>query len=235
MRLNRFLARAGRGARRSVEDDIRSGMVTVNGVVVRNPAVRVTSGDLVRFDGARVIVRAPFLAAMNKPVGVETTMDPEAKRGVHTLAGGMPPGTAPVGRLDIRTGGLLLWSSDGELTYRLTHPRWAVEREYMLLFHEPPTPRSLESLRKGAFIAPGRFSRPLSVTRAGGDERLKLVIATGRNREVRRLCSACGINLSGLERVRYGPISLKGIPRGAWRPLNGGETEELYRAVGLNP
>jgi 23S rRNA pseudouridine2605 synthase len=235
MRLNRFLARAGRGARRSVEDDVRAGMVTVNGVVVRNPAVRVTAGDLVRFDGARVTLPDVFLAAMNKPAGVETTMDPDAPRGVHTLSRGMPPGTAPVGRLDVRTGGLLLWSNDGDLTYRLTHPRWAVEREYILLFHEPPDFRALERLRKGSFIAPGQFSRPLSVARAGGDERLRLVIATGRNREVRRLCAACGVNLSGLERIRYGPVSLKDIPRGTWRPLTRAETDGLYRAAGLDP
>ena len=235
MRLNRFLARAGRGARRSVEDDIRTGMVTVNGVVVRNPAVRVTSGDVVRFDGARVAVPAVFLAAMNKPVGVETTMDTDAPRGVHTLSRGMPPGTTPVGRLDVRTGGLLLWSNDGDLNYRLTHPKWALEREYILLFHEPPDPRAMDRLRKGAFIARGQFSRPLTVARAGGDERLRLVIATGRNREVRRLCSACGVNLTGLERVRYGPVSLKDIPRGTWRPLTRAETGELYRSVGLDP
>lgn len=146
-----------------MEDDIRTGMVTVNGVVVRNPAVRVTSGDVVRFDGARVAVPAVFLAAMNKPVGVETTMDTDAPRGVHTLSRGMPPGTTPVGRLDVRTGGLLLWSNDGDLNYRLTHPKWALEREYILLFHEPPDPRAMDRLRKGAFIARGQFSRPLTV------------------------------------------------------------------------
>lgn len=234
MRLNRFLARAGLGARRSVEDGIRDGLVTVNGVVARTPAIRITPDDVVRWDGSRVTIPKLFVAAMNKPVGIETTMSREEARGVHTLAGGMPSGALPVGRLDIRTGGLLLWSNDGELTYRLTHPKWGVEREYLLLIHGPTDPRAIEKLRHGSFIAQGQFSKPVSVMRAGGDSRLKLVLTTGRNREVRRLASICGINLTGLERVRYGPVHLRDIPRGKWRQLTQEEIAELYRLVGLN-
>jgi len=234
MRLNRFLARSGRGARRSVEESIREGIVTVNGVVARNPATKVSPSDIVRWDGSRVSIPPVFVAAMNKPVGIETTMNTEEPRGVHTLAGGMPAGTLPVGRLDVRTGGLLLWSNDGDLTYRLTHPKWRVEREYLLLIHGPTDPRAIERLRKGSFIAQGQFSKPVSVARAGADSRLKLVLTTGRNREVRRLATICGINLTGLERVRYGTIHLRDIPRGKWRALSPAEIAELYGLVGLN-
>lgn len=234
MRLNRFLARAGLGARRSVEEGIREGLVTINGVVARNPAVRVAPGDSVRWDGSRVVIPPVFVAAMNKPVGIQTTMNPEEARGVHVLAGGMPSGVLPVGRLDVRTGGLLLWSNDGDLTYRLTHPKWGIEREYLLLLHVQADPRAIEKLRKGSFIAQGQFSKPLSVMRGGGDSRLKLVLTTGRNREVRRLATICGIQLSGLERVRYGPVHLRDIPRGKWRKLTAGEIAELYRLVGLD-
>lgn len=234
MRLNRFLARSGRGARRSVEESIREGLVQVNGVVVRNPAVRVSASDIVRWDGSRVTIPPVFIAAMNKPVGIQTTMNTEEPRGVHTLAGGMPAGALPVGRLDVRTGGLLLWSNDGDLTYRLTHPKWRVEREYLLLIHGAAAPAAIERLRKGSFIAQGQYSKPLSVTRAGADSRLRLVLTTGRNREVRRLATICGIRLTGLERVRYGPIHLRDIPRGKWRALTAAETAELYALVGLN-
>lgn len=234
MRLNRFLARSGLGARRSVEEGIREGLVTVNGIVTRNPAVRVSKGDSVRWDGSRVEIPPLFVAAMNKPVGIETTMDTGEARGVHTLSGGMAPGALPVGRLDIRTGGLLLWSNDGELTYRLTHPKWGVEREYILLLHAPADQRSMEKLRRGSLIGPGQFSKPVSVARAGADSRLRLVLTTGRNREVRRLASIAGIRLSGLERVRYGPVHLRDIPRGKWRRLTEAEVHELYRLVELD-
>jgi len=156
-------------------------------------------------------------------------------RTVRDLAEGMPSGVSPVGRLDVRTGGLLLWSNDGDLTYRLTHPKWGVEREYLLILHTPAGPGELDRIRRGSYIAPGQFSKPASVVKTGGNNRLRLVLTTGRNREVRRLCAVCGLNLAGLERVGYGPVQLRDLPRGAWRPLNPGETEALYGVVGLKP
>lgn len=235
MRLNRFLARAGLGARRSVEEGIRNGMVTVNGVLAKSPALTVGPDDSVRWDGSLVTIPAPFAGVMNKPSGMETTMRPGEKRTVHDLSGGMPRGAMPVGRLDVRTGGLLLWTNDGDLAYRLTHPKWKVEREYLLILHTPGDPPAVKRLRRGAFIAPGQFSRPVSVAPAGHENRLKLVITTGRNREVRRLCSICGLKLAGLERIRYGPVHLKDVTRGRWRSLTPGETADLYALVNLKP
>lgn len=232
MKLCRYLARAGVASRRRCEEEVSQGMITVNGILVTNPAARISAGDTVLRDGSAVVVPDLFAAVMNKPVGYETTMSPDASRPVSILSSGMPRGVSPVGRLDVRTGGLLLWSNDGELVYRLSHPRWKVEREYTLLSAVPLTREVISRLARGAFIEPGAFSKPLSVKRTG-ERSLSLVLTTGRNREVRRLSAICGLKLSGLERVRYGPVNLTGLERGSWRQLTDQEAAALCGLVRL--
>lgn len=233
MRLNRFIARSGISSRRNCDTGIKNGMVTVNGRLITNPAERISRGDLVLWDGASVTLPELFAAVMNKPAGFETTMNESANRPVSQLSVGMPRGSAPVGRLDIRTGGLLLWSNDGELVYRLTHPKWRIEREYSLILAKPPEREAVEKMRKGVYIAPREFSKPKSVEKTG-PKTLSVVLTTGRNREVRRLSKFSGIPLIGLERIRYGPIRLDDVERGKWRALNGEEIASLCRAVRLN-
>ncbi len=232
MRLNRYIARSGTAARRQCDQGIQEGMVTVNGTLVTSPAYRVRTGDLILWDGEAVTLPRPFLAAMNKPAGYETTMEADSRRSVAQLAGDMPRGAAPVGRLDLKTGGLLLWSNDGELIYRLSHPKWKVEREYMIVTGKPVVPDDLKRLRKGGFIEQGVYSKPLSVKQAGAN-RISVVLVSGRNREVRRLATVSRIPLIGLERIRFGGIVVSGIDRGAWRELTEEETRGLYRLVGL--
>jgi 23S rRNA pseudouridine2605 synthase len=233
MRLNRYIARSGIDSRRSCDEGIRNGMVTINGRLVVNPAHKVSEGDSVLWDGASVGLPEIFVAVMNKPAGYETTMDEGAARPVSQLSVGMPRGATPVGRLDIRTGGLLLWSNDGELVYRLTHPRWKIQREYSLVLAKPVEKESLEKMRNGCFIAPGQFSKPVSVEKTGS-KTLKVILITGRNREVRRLAKNTGVPLIGLERVRFGPILLDNLERGKWRELNREEVATLCTAVKLN-
>ena len=233
MRLNRFVARSGIASRRNCDSGIRNGMVTVNGRLVVNPAEKISEGDIVLWDGAAVTLPDIFVAAMNKPSGYETTMNESASRPVSQLSVGMPRGAAPVGRLDIRTGGLLLWSNDGELVYRLTHPKWRIEREYALILAKPPDREAVEKMRKGVYIAPREFSKPKSVEKTGLKS-LSVVLTTGRNREVRRLSKFSGIPLIGLERTRFGPISLTDIERGKWRVLTPEEVALLCKAVRLN-
>ncbi len=170
---------------------------------------------------------------LNKPRGYETTLSPDSRRSVLKLMGGLPAGTVPVGRLDINTGGLLLLSNDGELVNRLTHPSWEIEREYRIFLQKSPGPSDFRSLRKGARISPREFSRPHSVE-SSGKKSVNIVLHTGRNREVRRLVEACGLRIDGLERVRYGPISLRGLARGEWRLLDDDELITLMKAVKLD-
>lgn len=233
MRLNRFIARSGIASRRNCDKGIKNGMVTVNGRLTVNPAEKISQGDLVLWDGASVTLPEIFVAVMNKPSGYETTMDESAPRPISQLSVGMPRGAAPVGRLDIRTGGLLLWSNDGELVYRLTHPKWKIQREYSLILAKIPEREAIEKMRKGVYIAPREFSKPVSVEKTG-PKTLSVVLTTGRNREVRRLSKFSGIPLIGLERVRFGPVKLDELERGKWRILDSEEIASLCKAVRLD-
>lgn len=232
-RLNRYLARSGIASRRKSDVLITEGLVKVNGRVETSPGYRVMEGDRVTCMGRRVELQPLMTAALNKPHGYETTLAPDAERSISSLMEGLPPGTVPVGRLDVNTGGLLLLSNDGRLVNRLTHPSWEVEREYRVFLEASPEDRMEVRLRKGARIGRGEFSKPVSV-RIYGERSISIVLHTGRNREVRRLFEACGIPLSGLERVRYGPISIRGLERGEWRMLTSKELGELKASVGLN-
>ncbi len=234
MRLNRFLARAGTASRRKSDDLIRRGLVRVNGIPVTEPGFRVGINDRVTFRNKVIKLPPQVTAVLNKPVGYETTFAVGGKiRTVAELMVGMPPGVVPVGRLDVNTGGLLLLSNDGELVNRLTHPSWGVERKYVIRLASPPTREELLRMRKGAEIAPGEFSKPISVRRTG-DRTIAVVLSTGRHREVRRLCSACGIRVFSLERTRYGPITLSGVKRGAYRILDRLELAALRKSAGLD-
>lgn len=232
-RLNRYLARAGIASRRKSDLLIQEGRISVNGEIITVPGFRVSSTDEVTYQGHPVKLQPCRTAVLNKPHGFETTLSPDSKRSILNLISGLPPGTVPVGRLDINTGGLLLLSNDGELVNRLTHPSWEVDREYRIFLKKPPGPSAVRSLKKGASIGPGEFSKPL-VVRISGKRSVNIVLRTGRNREVRRLVEACSLQIEGLERVRYGPVTLKGIKRGQWRLLDDDELKALMKTVRLN-
>ena len=231
-RLNRYLARAGVASRRKSDLLIQEGKVSVNGKIITVPGFRISETDRVAYQGHKVKLQPYRTAVLNKPHGFETTLSPDSKRSILELMRGLPPGTVPVGRLDINTGGLLLLSNDGELVNRLTHPSWEVEREYRVFLKKPPGPSALLSIRKGASIGRGEFSKPISV-KSSGKGSINIVLRTGRNHEVRRLLEACGIMLQGLERVRYASITLKGLQRGKWRLLDDAELQALMKSVKL--
>lgn len=235
-RLQRALARAGFGSRRACEDLIRQGRVRVNGV----PATlgdKVDPGrDHVAVDDHLVNID-PTLRyfVLHKPGGVTTTMrDPHA---TSDLRGLLPPGERvfPVGRLDRDTEGLLLLTNDGELANRLTHPRYGVEKEYLVEVEGTPAERHLARLRRGVQLADGP-ARAISVRaagRAGERGALRLVMGEGRKREVRRMLAAVGLPVRRLVRVRVGPVRLGRLPAGEVRELGPQEVRGLYRAAGL--
>jgi 23S rRNA pseudouridine2605 synthase len=235
-RLQRSLARAGFGSRRACEEVIAAGRVEINGRVATlgdrlDPAV-----DEVRVDGSKVNVDPELRTfALHKPRGVTTTMrDPHADR---DLGGFLPEGVHvfPVGRLDRDTEGLLLLTNDGSLAHRLTHPRYAIEKEYLAEVGRPPSQRQLARLRRGVELDDGT-ARAVDARSAGGAAGrggVRLVMVEGRKREVRRMLDAVELPVRRLVRVRVGPIRLGRLRPGDIRELEPEDVRALYRAAGL--
>ena len=239
IRLQKLLAGAGLGSRRTVEDWIRAGRLTVGGRVAQL-GDRATALDDVRLDGKKLELDAGDLAARElllyyKPVGeVTTRSDPQGRPTVFdTLPQPAAGRWITVGRLDVNTSGLLLLTTDGELAHRLMHPSSEVEREYLVRLRGRPGPEVLGQLLCGIPLedGPARFDRiePWEgdgETEAGSHSTWKVVLHEGRNREVRRLWNAAGFEVSRLLRIRYGPIELPRDMRPGTTRLVAGELLE---------
>ncbi len=227
-RLQKILSRAGVASRRKSEDLIRAGRVTVNGRIA-GLGDRARSGDDVRVDGQLVARRAEhdtFL--VNKPPGVVSTARDD--RGRRTVLDLLPelPGLHPVGRLDMDSEGLLLVTTDGDLTLKLTHPRYGHEKEYRLWCAEGTVePSALAALAGGVELDDGP-ARAAIVTAAEGG--CVLVLTEGRNRQARRMLDAVGYRVTRLVRIRQGPLRLGDLPSGHYRRLTERELARLRSA-----
>ena len=233
-RLQKVMAAAGLGSRRTCEDLIAAGRVTVNGDVARLGRRIDPEADVVAVDGVPVGVRAGRVHyLLNKPAGVVTTADDP--QGRPTVVGLVPPEPRvfPVGRLDLDTEGLLLLTNDGQLTHRLTHPSFGVEKEYVAHVEGNPTRQAIRQLREGVDLEDGRTA-PAQASLVAPDI-VKLVIHEGRNRQVRRMCDAVGHPVTRLVRTRIGPLSDRRLKPGTWRALTNDEVRALERAAGPRP
>lgn len=238
-RVQAVLAAAGLGSRRACEDLIRAGRVAVNGTAVALGATADPDHDLITLDGQPVTVTPPLVyLVLNKPPGYVTTASDEYGRpAVPDLLPPLPARVFPVGRLDLDSEGLLLLTNDGELAARLMHPRYGIEREYLVWVRDVPDAAALARLRDGV-VLDGVLCRPRRVTldRAHGivnQGLLEIVLVEGRKREVRRLFAAVGHQVTRLVRVRYGPVRLGDLKPGALRPLTSEQTAALRRMTGL--
>jgi 23S rRNA pseudouridine2605 synthase len=242
-KLQKVLADAGLGSRREMERWIVQGRVRVNDAPA-NLGDRVEAGDRLSVDG-RPVSRAPRSAvprviAYYKPEGeVCSRADPERRPTVFASLPSLPKGRwIGIGRLDIGTTGLLLFTNDGALAHRLMHPSQEVEREYAVRVLGEVTPRVLERLETGVELEDG-LARFDSIEESGGrgaNRWYHVVLREGRNREVRRLWEAEGLTVSRLHRVRYGPIRLeRGAKVGAVRELSRREVEALVAESDLGP
>ncbi|HEY3085459.1 MAG TPA: pseudouridine synthase [Candidatus Dormibacteraeota bacterium] len=246
-RLNRFLARSGVASRRAADELIASGSVRVNGE--RPPAsgtIVDPERDNVTVDGRTI--RPPTThryLMLNKPLGVITTSRDESARAtvldVIGEEGRHGRRLFPVGRLDADSTGLLLLTDDGDLAYRLTHPRYKVDKEYEVVVAGVLAPTDLQALREGVELADGMTSPAevavLRSTRGGRDSGravLRVVIREGRHRQVRRMVEALGHKVLGLRRTAFGPLRLGRLKPGGWRVLAPGEVAALRRATGLD-
>lgn len=232
-RLHKVLAHAGVASRRQAEQLIAQGRVRVNGQTVSQPGVSVTEADVIEVDGRPVgqpEVSEYYL--LNKPVGVVTTVrDPQRRPTVRALLQGVKARVYPVGRLDVDSEGLLLLTNDGDLAHRLTHPRYGVEKEYLVQLARPLSNQEVARIRQGV-ESQGERLKPRQVRVEGLDGvHLAVVLAEGKKREVRRMFEAVGGHVVRLQRARFGPLWLGDLPAGHYRPLTKEEIDRLRAAT----
>lgn len=230
-RLQKVLARLGFGSRRTCEELIADGRVTVDGAVAELGRRVDVDTDTVSVDGAPVGVKPDLVHyLLNKPTGVITTADDPQGRPIVLDLVPAQPRVFPVGRLDGDTEGLLLLTNDGQLAHRLTHPSFGVEKEYLVHVDGEPSRAALRALRDGVELDDG----PTAAARVStvDPSLLRLTIHEGRNRQVRRMCEAVGHPVRRLVRTRIGPIADPKLAPGAWRALSRDEVRSLEVAVG---
>jgi len=247
-RLQKVLAQAGVASRRHAEKLIVDGRVTVNGTKVSALGTKVRIHDHIQVDG-REVHRSEALHyyLLNKPVSVITSAsDPEGRPTVVDLLKEVSVRVYPVGRLDYETSGVLVLTNDGELAHRLMHPSYGVEKTYRVWVQGPVGINALEMLRQGVLLDDGNTApaiverlsdvsqKPLLKSKGHHLEILEVTIHEGRNRQIRRMFAAIGYPAVKLERIRFGPLTLKdSLGLGAYRALTIEEVKELRSKVGL--
>ena len=240
-RIQKFLASQGAGSRRQIDSLLQQGRISVNGKPAK-PGDQVAGGEKIAIDGKLLRlqrhVARPRLLMYHKPVGqVCTRADPEGRDDVYQHLPGLQHGRwVGIGRLDINTSGLLLFTNDGELANRLMHPSYEVEREYAVRVHGEVSADMLQRLRDGVELddGPAHFDDILDSGGSGRNHWYHVVLKEGRNREVRRLWEAVGVEVSRLVRVRYEEFTLpKWLKPGKYRVLDETVVERAYKRLGL--
>lgn len=234
-RLQKVLASRGFGSRRTCEDLIAAGRVTVNGERAGLGRRVDVEADVVAVDGVVIGLRPDLVYyLLNKPTGVVTTASDTHGRPVVVDLVPREPRVFPIGRLDADTEGLLLLTNDGELANRIAHPSHGVDKEYLVhVANGAVSAGRLRNLREGVDLDDGRTA-PARVTQPEPGV-LRIVIHEGRNRQIRRMCDAVGHPVVRLVRVRIGPLSDRRLAPGEFRSLTRAEVNELIRAVAERP
>ncbi|MFO7876033.1 MAG: pseudouridine synthase [Desulfovermiculus sp.] len=245
LRLNKAIASSGLCSRRKADELISQGRVSVNGHMIQDMGQKIDPGtDQVRVDGHRLALQTPtrpvhIYILLHKPVRVvSTASDPQSRTTVLDLL----PGSwrqrrpVPVGRLDYFSQGLLLLTTDGELVYRLTHPKWHISKVYHVLVRGQATQAKLQRMQQGMQLAEGESLAPVQVTavRAGKETSwLTMRLIQGVNRQIRRMCRDLDLTILRLIRVQEGPVVLGDLPSGKARELSSTEIKALKAEVEL--
>lgn len=232
IRLQVALAQLGFASRRQAAEMIKAGRVKVNGATVREPGRKVDlAEDRVNVDGISRDAQKKIYLLLNKPKGVVTTVkDKYADRTILELVGHKDERIYPVGRLDKDTTGLLLLTNDGALAYRLTHPKFGVERVYQVRVQGDIGPEKLRKLEAG-IILEGKKTFPCKIkmiAAANGATELEVRLKEGRKRQIKKMFGVVGHPVAAIHRTAFGPLKLAGLKSGRFRPLTNEELKSLF-------
>ena len=238
MRLQHFLALAGVASRRQCEHIMTAGRVRLNGRVARELGTKVNpEEDIIEVDGKRVEIQKKMYVLLNKPKGYLTAAaDSRGRHTVGELVADLPVRVYPVGRLDMDTDGVLLMTNDGELSYRLMHPRFGVEKVYHAEVAGNPSKEALEALRAGVDIgglttSPARVRLTKSIKKGA---LLEISVHEGRKRQIKRMCKAVGYPVVNLTRIEFGGLRAGNLKPSQYRLLSDSEVASLKEIVSLD-
>jgi 23S rRNA pseudouridine2605 synthase len=222
MRLSRFMSLAGVASRRTCDEIIESGAVTVNGAVIIAPGTKVTTEDTIILNGQRLSLEEKTYIMLNKPVGyICSAADPNNEQTVYDLVRLPNIRLFSAGRLDLNSEGLLILTNDGDYADKLMHPRYGTEKKYRVRTNKGLTPEEMDAIRNGIYDM-GEFLKPKSLKKIKEKEYF-FIMAEGKKREIRRLISSTGKKVTQLRRVAIGDLSLGSLPLGKWRTISRNE------------
>ena len=234
IRINKFLASCGIDSRRVADRLIEEGRVEVNGKVIDTPGMKVTDKDFVKVDGRHMTPMEEVVVLLNKPRGYVTTLSDElGRRCVTDLLTGVEERVYPIGRLDRNSEGLLLFTNDGELANRIMHPASHINKVYRVTVRPDITDEQAAELSAGVKIGENTTTLPATVIvleKQPGRVVLQITISEGKNRQIRRMCEAVGLEVVRLKRIAVGPIKLGMLQPGRWRDLKSSELIALRGA-----
>ncbi len=238
MRLNKFLAHCGIASRRRADEIIAEGRVKINGQTISELGVIVDEEfDKVEVDGNLVMLpQEQTYIALNKPAGIlVTAKDDRGRETIRSLLRGLKTRVNHVGRLDQDSEGLLLLTNDGELAFRLTHPRYEIAKTYRVVIKGQVEPLDLGKFSSGIELEDGHIGHAEAKVVRGDSHvtELQIILREGRKREIRQMCKALGYAVLVLQRLQFGNVSLGKLPPGEWRYLTEQEIKELKKSVGI--
>jgi len=234
-RLQKILAQAGYGSRRSCEEFITAGRVRVNGQIASLGQKADSASDKITLDGKPIAAaEALIYIALHKPRNVLSTVEAEKGDGRRTVRDlvDVAGNFYPVGRLDYESEGLVLMTNDGELTNRLTHPRFGHEKEYRVLLAKRPDQKQVEAWKRGVVLEDGYKTKPVGVhfdASQGKGVWMRILMQEGRKRQIRETCKQLALPIVRLVRVRIGTLRLSGLKPRQWRYLTTSEVKELKK------
>jgi len=236
MRINKYIASCGVASRRKAEEIILAKRVKVNGKTVEELSFNIDeNNDVVEIDGQRIgLNEESVYIVLNKPEGYITTVKDQFDRpSVLDLVSDIKERVYPIGRLDYETSGLLILTNDGDLTYKLTHPKFGIQKKYIVKIEGPIKESELAVLRAGVVIDGVRFAKCKVEVQSfeNNISKLSVILTEGKNREIRRMFEAINHEVIFLKRVEFAGIRLGGLKRGEMRPLKPFEVEYLKSII----